>query len=146
MALRERATAVLDRARTTARAGPRPVTVARLGLGATLVAAGAHKLVDPVAWTVYVTDWLAPWLLVSPTTFMLANGYLEVAFGAALLADRYVAFASFVAAGSLAATTCYLVVVWATTDAFGDVVVRDVGLTALALVVLVDALRDEPGR
>jgi uncharacterized membrane protein YphA (DoxX/SURF4 family) len=119
---------------------PAPTEFARWGLGAMLVVAGAHKLVDPAGWTVYVTDWLAPWLVVSPTTFMLANGYLELAFGGALLADRAVAFASFVATASLAATTCYLVVVWANTGAFGDVVARDVGLTALAFVVLVDEL------
>jgi uncharacterized membrane protein YphA (DoxX/SURF4 family) len=123
-----------------ARTGPRPATLARWGFGATLVAAGAHKLVDPTTWTVYVTDWLAPLLVVSPATFMLANGYLEVAFGGALLADRYTTVASSVAAVSLAATTIYLLVVWATTGAFGDVVARDVGLTALAVVVLVDAL------
>jgi uncharacterized membrane protein YphA (DoxX/SURF4 family) len=137
---------VRERASRLAANAPASATLARWGLGAMLVAAGAHKLVDPASWTAYVTDWLAPWLVVSPTVFMLANGYLELAFGAALLAGRYVAFASFVAAASLAATTLYLLVVWATTGAFGDVVPRDVGLTALALVVLVDALRDEPGQ
>lgn len=140
MAGRERLDTVVDAARTTARAAPASATLARWGLGAMLVAAGAHKLVDPAGWTVYVTDWLAPWLVVSPTLFMVANGYLEVAFGGALLADRYVTFASFVAAVSLAATTCYLTVVFATTGAFGDVVARDVGLTGLALAVLVDEL------
>jgi len=108
-----------------------------------LVAAGGHKLLDPAAWTVYVTDWLAPWLVVSPSVFMLANGYLEILFGVALLADRYVAFAALVAAVSLAATTGYLAVVWATTGAFGDVVARDVGLTGLAWAVLADALRED---
>lgn len=142
----DRLRTVVDEALTAAWRVPEPATLARFGLGAMLVAAGAHKLVDPVAWTAYVTDWLTPWLVVSPTLFMLANGYLELAFGGALLADRYVTFASFVAAGSLAATTGYLVVVWATTGAFGDVVARDVGLTALALVVLVDALRDDSVR
>jgi uncharacterized membrane protein YphA (DoxX/SURF4 family) len=105
-----------------------------------LVAAGVHKLLDPAAWTVYVTDWLAPWLVVSPTLFMLVNGYLEVLFGAALLADRYVAFAAFVAAVSLAVTTGYLAIVWLGTGAFGDVLARDVGLTGLAWAVLADAL------
>jgi uncharacterized membrane protein YphA (DoxX/SURF4 family) len=137
---------VRGRAGGIAAHAPASATLARWGLGAMLVAAGVHKLVDPVAWTVYVTDWLAPLLVVSPTAFMLANGYLELAFGAALLADRYVAVASLVAAGSLAATTLYLAVVWATTGAFGDVLARDVGLTALALVVLVNALRNEPDR
>jgi len=130
------------RARAEAAAGDAPAspTVARWALGAMLVAAGAHKLVAPEGWTVYVTGWLAPFLVVPPRLFMLANGPLEIAFGAALLADRYVAFAALVAAVSLAATTGYLAVVWATTGAFGDVVARDVGLTGLALAVLVDAL------
>lgn len=108
-----------------------------------LLAAGVHKLLDPAGWTVYVTDWLAPWLVVSPETFMLANGYLEVGFAALLLTDRFTASAAFVAAVSLAATTGYLAVVWIATGAFGDVVARDVGLTGLAVAVLVDALRQE---
>ena len=108
-----------------------------------LVAAGVHKLLDPGAWAVYVTDWLALGRVVAPTLFMVANGYLEILFGVALLADRYVAFAALVAAVSLAATTGYLAVVWATTGAFGDVVARDVGLTGLAWAVLADALRED---
>ena len=143
MDLRARTRTIRRRASDAAAAGPRPATLARWGLGAMLVAAGVHKLVDPAAWTVYVTDWLAPWLVVSPTVFMLANGYLEILFGVALLADRYVAFAALVAAVSLAATTGYLAVVWATTGAFGDVVARDVGLTGLAWAVLADALGED---
>jgi uncharacterized membrane protein YphA (DoxX/SURF4 family) len=121
---------------------PDPATLARWGLGSMLLAAGAHKLLDPAAWSVYVTDWLAPWLVVSPRTFMLANGWLELVFAALLLADRWTAFAALVAALSLAATTGYLAIVWATTGAFGDVVARDVGLTGLALAVLVESLGD----
>lgn len=111
-----------------------------VGLGAMLVAAGLHKLVVPTAGTVYVTDWLVPWLVVSPTTFMLANGVLELAFGALLLADRYTVFAAFVAAVSLAATTAYLAIASSETGAFGDIIARDIGLTGLAFAVLVDAL------
>jgi uncharacterized membrane protein YphA (DoxX/SURF4 family) len=131
------------RAEAAARRGPAPATLARWGLGLLLVAAGAHKLLDPAGWTVYVTDWLAPWLVVSPRAFMLANGYLELAFAALLLADRWTAFAALVAAVSLTATTLYLLVVWVQTGAFGDVVARDVGLTGLAWAVLVDALQEE---
>jgi len=134
--------AVESRAGAVAEWSPQPATLARWGLGLMLVAAGAHKLLDPAGWTVYVTGWLAPWLVVSPVTFMLANGYLELGFAALLLADHYTAVAALVAAVSLAATTGYLAVVWATTGQFGDVVARDVGLTGLALAVLVDALRD----
>ena len=107
-----------------------------------ILLAGVHKLLDPDAWAVYVVDWLAPWLVVSPVVFMLTNGVLEVGFGLALLADRYTAFAGLVAAVSLTATVGYLLVVWLLSGQFGDVVVRDVGLAGLAWAVLVDALRE----
>ncbi|MFC7137343.1 MauE/DoxX family redox-associated membrane protein [Halobaculum litoreum] len=138
---------VIEGARATAARLPSSPTLARWGLGGMVLAAGVHKLLDPAAWTVYVVDWLAPWLVVSPTAFMLVNGFLEVAFGLALLADRVVALASFVAAASLTATCVYLAVVWATTGgpaggAFGDVLARGVGLVGLALAVLRHSLTD----
>ncbi|WP_255196729.1 DoxX family membrane protein [Halorarius litoreus] len=120
---------------------PAPGTVARVGLGLMVLLAGAHKLLDPGAWTVYVVDWLEPLIVVSPTTFMLANGWLELAFGLALVVDRYTAVAAFVAAVSLSATVGYLTVVWLTAGLFGDIVARDVGLAALAWAVTVDAVR-----
>jgi len=117
-------------------------TLARVGLGTMLVLAGVHKLLAPAAWAVYVTDWLAPWLVVSPRLFMLANGPPEVLVGGLLLADRYVAPATAVAAVSLPATVGYLAVVAGTDGVFVDVLIRDVGLAALAWVVLLDALGD----
>lgn len=120
---------------------PHPQTLSRWGLGLMLLVAGGHKLLDPSAWAVYVTNWLAPWLVVSPTVFMLANGYLEIGFGAALLADRYTVFAAFIAAVSLTLTTGYLMIVWITAGVFGDVVARDIGLTGLAWTVLIGTLR-----
>ncbi|WP_137287584.1 DoxX family membrane protein [Halorussus salinisoli] len=120
---------------------PSSAVLTRGGLGAMLVAAGVHKLLDPGAWTVYVTDWLAPLLVVSPVVFMLLNGWLEIGFGVALLADRYTAIAAAVAAASLSATVGYLLIVWATTGRFGDVIARDIGLAGLALGVFVDAVR-----
>lgn len=110
-----------------------------------LLLAGVHKLLTPGAWAYYVVDWLAPVLLVTPVEFMVLNGWLEVAFGLALLADRYTAFAGAVAAVSLTATVGYLVVVWATAGRFGDVLARDVGLAGLAWAVLVEALRESGG-
>jgi len=136
--LRASVAATADR---IAAGSPRPGTLARLGLGGMVLLAGVHKLADPAAWTVYVVDWLAPLLVVSPTTFMLANGWLEVAFGLALLLDRYTAFASLVAAVSLSATCVYLAVVWVTAGLFGDVLARDVGLAGLAWAVFVGAVR-----
>lgn len=115
---------------------PPASTVARVGLGAMFLFAGVHKLVDPAAWTTYVVDWLAPLLVVSPTTFMLANGAIEVGFAAAFLVDRWTAPLAAVAAVSLAATAGYLAVVGLTAGLFWDVFARDVGLAALALTVL----------
>ena len=125
------------------RRSPTAAALARLGLGLMILAAGAHKLVDPGAWAVYVVDWLAPLLVLSPVEFMLLNGWLELAFGLALVVDRYTAVAAAVAAVSLTATVGYLAVVWATTGQFGDVLTRDVGLAGLAWAVLVEALRAE---
>ncbi|WP_254537526.1 DoxX family membrane protein [Halomarina litorea] len=132
----------VERSRALARDGPAPTTLSRVALGAMVLLAGVHKVLDPGAWAVYVTDWLAPWLVVSPETFMLVNGVLEVGFGLAILADRYTAFAAGVAAVSLTATVGYLAVVWALSGRFGDVLARDVGLAGLALAVAVAALRD----
>ncbi|MFC5970360.1 DoxX family membrane protein [Halomarina salina] len=130
------------RGRRLAGRSPDPATLARLALGAMVLLAGVHKLLDPEAWAVYVVDWLAPWLVVSPVVFVLVNGVLEVGFGLALLADRYTAFASLVAAVSLTATVGYLLVVWVLSGRFGDVVARDVGLAGLAWAVVVEALRE----
>jgi uncharacterized membrane protein YphA (DoxX/SURF4 family) len=132
-----------DMAAPFVRRAPTAATLARLGLGLMILAAGAHKLVDPGAWAVYVVDWLAPLLVLSPVEFMLLNGWLELAFGLALVVDRYTAVAAAVAAVSLTATVGYLAVVWATTGLFGDVLTRDVGLAGLAWAVLVEALRAE---
>lgn len=115
--------------------------MSRLGLGSMLVLAGIHKLLAPAAWTLYVVDWLEPWLVVSPTLFMLINGVLELLFGGLLLANRGVALSAAVAAVSLPATVAYLAVVGLSEGLFIDVLIRDVGLTALAWAVLVDAVR-----
>ncbi|MFC7311548.1 DoxX family membrane protein [Salinirubellus salinus] len=120
---------------------PDAATIARVGLGAMVLVAGVHKLLDPAAWALYVVPWLEPFILLSPVDFMLLNGWLELAFGLALLVDRYTAFASLVAAASLTATIGYLTVVWVTTGQFGDVLARDVGLAMLAWAVFVEAVR-----
>jgi len=133
---------LLARASDLAARAPDPVVFARVGLGAMVFLAGVHKLLAPGAWALYVTDWLAPWLVVSPVTFMLVNGVLEVGFGAAILADRWTSFAAGVAAVSLSATVGYLALVAVLEGGlFVDVLVRDVGLAALAWAVTVDALR-----
>jgi uncharacterized membrane protein YphA (DoxX/SURF4 family) len=120
---------------------PSPSVLARVGLGAMVFLAGVHKLLAPEIWAGYVTGWLAPWLVVSPVTFMLVNGVLEVGFGAAIAADRWTVFTAGVAAVSISATTAYLALVAVLEGGlFADVLIRDVGLAALAWAVTVDAL------
>ncbi|WP_411968509.1 DoxX family membrane protein [Haloferax sp. YSSS75] len=133
---------LLERLSLAAERAPPPLTIARVSLGLMVFTAGVHKLIDPVAWTVYVVSWLAPLLVVTPVTFMLVNGVLEIGFGAAILADRYTTVASAVAAVSLTATVLYLAVVFVVEGgAFGDVLARDVGLAGLAWAVFADAVR-----
>lgn len=120
---------------------PAPMVIARVGLGTMVFLAGVHKLAAPGAWAAYVTSWLAPWLVVSPVAFMLINGVLEIGFGAAIVADRWTVFGAGVAAVSLSATVVYLALVAVLESGlYLDVLVRDVGLAALAWVVVVDAL------
>ncbi len=139
--MRERIATAAGRAATR---GPSAAAISRAGLGSMILLAGVHKLLAPEAWALYVVDWLAPWLVVSPVTFMLINGVLEVGFGAAILADRYTAVAAAVAAVSLTATVGYLAVVAVTHDGlFVDVLIRDVGLAGLAWAVLAASLRRE---
>lgn len=120
---------------------PEAPAVARIGLGGTLLLIGVHKLLAPGVWVVYVTDWLAPWLVVQPVAFMLANGVVEVLFGVALIADRRTGLVAGVTALSLVATAGYLGFVALTTAGqLGDVALRDMGLAVLALSVTVEAV------
>ena len=131
--------------------GPSPTATARVGLGSLILLAGVHKLVSPAAWTPYVVPWFEALLPMTPTTWMLLNGWLEILFALPVLANRWVVpFAGFIAA-SLLATVGYLVVAIAVSAGatvaghFGLALVRDVGLVALALAVTVEAAREATG-
>lgn len=117
-----------------------PLVVARVGLGLMVLLAGIHKLAAPAVWAAYVTDWLAPLLVVSPVVFMLVNGVLEVGFGLAIVADRLTVVTAGVAAVSLSATVGYLALVAVLEGGlYLDILIRDVGLAALAWAVVADA-------
>lgn len=118
-------------------------TVYRVGLALVIALAGVHKLLAPEAWTIYVVDWLVPLLPVSPRTWMLANGVVELLFGILLLIDRSMTAAAAIVALSLAGTVAYLVIVAVTEGQFVDVLVRDIGLTALAIGVFLQSRERE---
>jgi threonine dehydrogenase-like Zn-dependent dehydrogenase len=114
--------------------------IARIGLGVVILLAGLHKLLDPAAWAVYVVPPFDRLLPMTPVQFMLLNGALEPPFALALLADRYTVFAAAFVTVSLAGTVAYLAVAALLTGgAFVDVLVRDVGLAALAASVTIRA-------
>lgn len=121
--------------------GPEAATIARYGLGATILLAGIHKLIEPSAWTIYLIEPVEPFLFVTPVQFMLLNGILEIGFGLAIVGDRWTLPAVAVVMVSLAGTAVYLAVVAMVRDGqFLDVLIRDLGLTALALTVFTQRL------
>jgi uncharacterized membrane protein YphA (DoxX/SURF4 family) len=131
--------ALLDR---LARADHLVDPLCRVGLGVVVLLAGVHKLLDPAAWAVYVVPPFDRLILLTPVEFMLLNGVLEPPFALALILDRYTPFAAAFVTVSLSVTVIYLAVAAVLTGgAFVDVLVRDVGLAALAASVTVRAAR-----
>lgn len=118
--------------------------VLRIGLGIVILLAGGHKLVDPGAWTVYVAPPFQPLPVLSWTEAMIANGIAEVAFGGLLLADRYTVFAAAVVSLSLVGVAVDLVVLLALTGEGADILIRDLGLVALAVGVTLNAAATGP--
>ncbi|MFB6130715.1 MAG: DoxX family membrane protein [Salinigranum sp.] len=118
--------------------------VLRLGFGSVMLLAGADKLVAPADWTAYLAaPFAALWPLpVAPS--MIANGVVEVAFGLAILADRYTALAAAVVAVSMIGVLVDLAVAAALSGRFVDILIRDLGITALAAGVALLAA-DETG-
>ena len=126
--------AVLARAEAAADA------LARVGLGVVILLAGVHKLLDPAAWAVYIVPPFDRLVLLSPVDFMLLNGVLELPFALALIFDHRTTVAAAFVTASLVATVLYLAVAAALTDgAFVDVLIRDIGLAALAAHVTIRA-------
>lgn len=126
---------------------PAAASVARYGLGVTILLAGIHKLIAPTAWTIYLIGGVEPFILVTPLQFMLLNGILEIAFGLAIVGNHWTVPAVAIVAISLAATTVYLALVAVVrTGQFVDILIRDLGLLALAVTVLVQQLGNERGK
>ena len=133
--------------RRVANAAPLVDPLSRIALGVVILLAGVHKLLAPEAWALYLVAPFDRLVVLSPVDFMLLNGVLELPFALALIADRYTVFAAAFVTVSLSVTVGYLAVAALLTDgAFVDVLVRDIGLAALAAGVTVRAAarRTEP--
>lgn len=131
----------LDRAMARHDRHARPLL--RVGLGATILFAGAHKLVAPGAWHAYLApafEALWPTALVPLDLAFVLFGVSEVAVGALLVADRYAALMAAVVAVSMLGVVVNLAVGLAQGAAVADVLVRDLGLAAYAAgVALLEA-------
>lgn len=118
----------------------------RTGLGAVILLAGAHKLVSPDVWTRYAAPWVTdlwPETLVAFEVAMMVNGVFEVLFGLVLIAGLYTAMTAGIVALSLTAVVFDLLTGVATTGKFVDILIRDIGLLALATGVTVLAAKRE---
>jgi uncharacterized membrane protein YphA (DoxX/SURF4 family) len=112
--------------------------VMRIGLGVVIFLAGAHKLVAPDVWTKYAAPWVTalwPESVVSFDLVMMVNGMFELLFGVALIAGFYTTIVAGVITLSLLAVVFDLATGAILTGKFVDILIRDLGLVALAVGV-----------
>lgn len=118
----------------------------RIGLGAVILLAGAHKLVAPEVWTRYAAPWVTglwPETLIAFERAMVLNGAFEVLFGLALVAGVYTAVIAGIVALSLGAVVLDLLTGAVMTGKYVDILIRDVGLLSLATGVTVLSAKHE---
>lgn len=109
--------------------------VLRIGLGLVIFLAGAHKLVAPEVWTTYAAPWVTtlwPDRLVEFEIVMMLNGVFELLFGVALIAGIYTTVTAGIITLSLGAVVVDLLSGAVMTGKFVDILIRDIGLFALA--------------
>ena len=120
----------------------------RIGLSVVIFLAGAHKLVAPDVWTRYAAPWVTalwPDSIVSFELVMMANGVFELLFGVTLIAGFYTTIVSGVITLSLLAVVFDLATGAILTGKFVDILIRDLGLVALALgVTILCAQQSDP--
>lgn len=139
-------------------------TLFRVGLGATIILAGLHKFVNPVAWTSYMAplvEQLLASLGLSAELFMMMNAVFEIVFGLVLILGFRTALAAGLVTLSLTGIVVNLLIVNADVFAlsnlsllftapgeffasvvFADILIRDIGLVFLAAGVTLQELRE----
>jgi uncharacterized membrane protein YphA (DoxX/SURF4 family) len=119
--------------------------VMRIGLGAVIFLAGAHKLVAPEVWTKYAAPRVTgfwPESLLSFELVMMASGGFELLLGVALIAGFYTTVIAGITTLSLLAVVFDLATGALLTGEFVDVLIRDIGLVSLALGVTLLSARE----
>jgi hypothetical protein len=109
--------------------------IGRIGLAAVLGGFGAWELTAPSQWAGYVPPYVAAHLPAIP--LVLAHGWLLLMVGVALLIDFLPGVAVWVAVGIMGE----IVVGLLTTSGFSDILLRDLGLLALALATAISGTR-----
>jgi len=110
----------------------------RVGLGVTILLAGAHKLVAPGAWHAFLAPALVdlwPTAVVPLDPAFVLFGVSEVVVGGLLVVDRWSSLMAAVVAVSMVGVDLNLLVALAQGEAVADVLVRDLGLTLYATAV-----------
>jgi len=109
--------------------------IIRVGLGITFLWIGVLIFRDPEAWGGYLLPWAAGILPIPLTQAMLGTALLDVVIGFLLLVDFY----TWLAAGLAA---LHLAIVLAVSG-ITDITVRDIGLLAAALALLIESLPEK---
>lgn len=129
-------------ARWITRVMPAPQAVLRGGLGLVIGMAGLHKLLAPTVWTKYAAppvEAMWPSAVISFEQAMVLNGVLEVLFGVVLLWGVLTSVVAGIVFLSLLGVVANLALVAVTTGQYVDILIRDLGLTALALGVTIQS-------
>lgn len=120
--------------------------VLRLGVGLTMLLAGFHKQLVPDQWAAWMAPIIRDVLIISPTTFMQAEGMLEIIVGALILVNVATAAASAHAAVLIAGVNANLMIslLQSGQDLHGmlhssttAILIRDIGLLLLALGLVI---------
>ena len=106
--------------------------ILRVGLAITFLWIGVLIIKQPEAWEYYLQPWAARLLPVPIEQAMMGTAFLDIAIGALLLFDLFVWLAALAAA-------VHLVIVL-TVSGITDITVRDIGVLAAAVALMVDSL------
>lgn len=109
--------------------------ILRVGVAVTFIWIGVLIFKTPEAWGGYLQPWAAGLLPIPITQAMAGTAILDIAIGVMLLVDFFVWIAALIGA-------IHLIVVL-TVSGITDITVRDIGLLAAVLALIIDSLPQE---
>ncbi|MEX2033157.1 MAG: hypothetical protein WD889_01180 [Candidatus Colwellbacteria bacterium] len=103
----------------------------RIAIAFPMIWAGVHQMMNPTDWIGFVPPWLGSFI--APEAFLTIHSIFNIAVGIGLLIGFWQILFSATAAASLASIVIFYGV--------DDVTFRDVGLTIVAFVLFLRALK-----